>query len=491
VPPSTIQSDKELAIGFQPVLLATFTFRDASVLRLSTHPLSAATGVQYDGNDYEPRLLEQNLEAIQRLSASGIDLVSSVRLRMADADGFLWQNFEVADGKGFAGAELQLDLVLWEVGTSNFSSDSKLKFLGVCEPADSDNEILVVESRNRFDLNKVILPRVRIQKRCPWPFPRTAEERLAAANDSTSPFFACGYSPDAGGGNARGNDDPSTMEPFTDCGFTFDDCVARLGDSSLVVNLPSQPHPPISKDESGRLTGNFGGIQWEPPGSTRSRAVGKPFEQIESASNEARYNDFVPVLFGRAWVEPPVINVVRDANLTGLEVILSEGLCEGLTSAAGKAGTRVVVNDVEMFEGNAGGNEIAGFWNVINDGRRNGHPNIAPLYGARGDPYGGYAAILIVVPRQLADSPNPPRVRVLLKGRRVRVYTDAVTFTEEWTDNLVWVLAAMLDYSGLTYDRMNIDTLIAAAAIANETVDYMDLNGLARAHARFKANMVL
>jgi hypothetical protein len=40
----------------------------------------------------------------------------------------------LADGKRFAAAELPLDLVLWEAGTSSFSSDSKLKFLGVCEP---------------------------------------------------------------------------------------------------------------------------------------------------------------------------------------------------------------------------------------------------------------------------------------------------------------------------------------------------------------------
>src|SRR5665811_2617403 len=72
------------------------------------------------------------------------------------------------------------------------------------------------------------------------------------------------------------------------------------------------------------------------------------------AVNEARYNDFVPMLYGTAWYNTPVVFGRNDGNLTRMEVLLGLGEIQGVL--------KVLVNDVEIPAGVAGTNITGTGW---------------------------------------------------------------------------------------------------------------------------------
>jgi hypothetical protein len=150
-------------------------------------------------------------------------------------------------------------------------------------------------------MQRVLLPAVRIQKRCPWEFPTNYEQRREAVTGEVrgkySRFFRCGYSPDIedGTGNLNGS------EPYTSCGYTRADCEAR---------------GMFRKDNAQRTTRRFGGIEFV-PSSILVRSYGEKASHTSAvAVNEARYNDFVPLVYGTAWYAPPVVFARNDGNLT-------------------------------------------------------------------------------------------------------------------------------------------------------------------------------
>ena len=76
-------------------------------------------------------------------------------------------------------------------------------------------------------MQRVLLPPVRVERRCPWEFPANLDQRTEAVTGGAegiySKFFRCGYSPDVplGAGNLNGT------VPFTSCSLTRADCEAR------------------------------------------------------------------------------------------------------------------------------------------------------------------------------------------------------------------------------------------------------------------------
>jgi len=72
-----------------------------------------------------------------------------------------------------------------------------------------------------------------------------------------------------------------------------------------------------------------------------------------------------------------------------------------------------------------------------------------------------------------------PKITVLVKGRKVRVYSDLTTFSTEWSDNPVWCLMDLLTNTryGLGYlvghDDLDIQSFIDMATLADGT----DMNG--------------
>jgi hypothetical protein len=109
---------------------------------------------------------------------------------------------------------------------------------------------------------------------------------------------------EGGAGNLDGG------APFTSCGYTRAHCDAR---------------GMFSSDSAGIPTRSFGGIEFV-PASIVVRSYGEKGSHLAAASgNEARYNDFVPLVYGTAWYEPPIIFARNDGNLTHMEVLLGMG----------------------------------------------------------------------------------------------------------------------------------------------------------------------
>ena len=110
----------------------------------------------------------------------------------------------------------------------------------------------------------------------------------------------------------------------------------------------------FDQDASGRTTRRFGGIEFV-PASVLVRGYGEKGTHASAVlDNEARYNDFVPLLYGTAWYQPPVVFARNDGNLTRFEVLLGAGEIERVI--------KVVVNDVELPEAVDGANMTGTGW---------------------------------------------------------------------------------------------------------------------------------
>ncbi len=283
-PLTTINVAKELEQTFQPILFAEISLVDGSVLRLADENFVITDGgPQFLGFDWLPRLKAQNLAAIQSLSDNGIVQSPRLDLTIADADKFILTNWEIPDGMGLKGAVLRVLFALWDADTDNFSQDYAVKFIGICDPPNWDDETMTVSANNRLNLSRVMLPSTAISRLCPWAgfFPTNHAERRLAATNFDAPQYLCGYSPDIVDIGAAGNTGtPGQTFPdgraitdsvgfFVYCGGSWDECLDRMGNRSLPTtsgpgvgyNGPVQ----IERDNANHLTGRFGGIHFDPP----------------------------------------------------------------------------------------------------------------------------------------------------------------------------------------------------------------------------------
>ena len=107
---------------------------------------------------------------------------------------------------------------------------------------------------------------------------------------------------------------------------------------------------------------DFGGIEYVPPTISVRTAGDKSWHTSAVSVNAARYNDFVPMVYGTAWYAPPVVFARNDGNLTRMEVLLGIGEMQGVRT--------VLVNGVKIPRGVAGTNMTAtGWYNVPTLGR--------------------------------------------------------------------------------------------------------------------------
>ena len=106
-----------------------------------------------------------------------------------------------------------------------------------------------VTAVNKMNMQRVLMPQVRVQRRCPWEFPAALDQRQEAvnggANGKYSRFYRCGYSPDVPGGAGALNG----AVPYTTCSFTRSDCEAR---------------GMFNQDGSLQTTRRFGGMESYP-----------------------------------------------------------------------------------------------------------------------------------------------------------------------------------------------------------------------------------
>src|SRR6185295_10639527 len=203
----TIDELKEEQTPPTPLFLFECSLRNGSVERWGTHAVS------FDGNDYDARLLKHNLF---ELGAAPEESRISVKLANADS-----RFSEIERSTGFRGATVAVRFVFYDLTAQAVASEARVIFRGIANAAEETTEgTLRVSFTNRLNLQRIILPEVRIQRRCPWVFPSTADQRLVALDGGVkgkySALYRCGYSADQPGGEGA-LDTVNGGQPFTSC----------------------------------------------------------------------------------------------------------------------------------------------------------------------------------------------------------------------------------------------------------------------------------
>jgi hypothetical protein len=462
----SIANLKEQSDALTPLLLFEAELAGGQIERWSTHSVTVG------GEFYEARVVRHNFFAVQAASESGVDAIPRIAVTLGNAD----SRFSQLDTSvGFRGAKLRARFVFYDLEADVAVTPESTVFQGILNPPDEIAESTVrLSAINRMSMQRVLLPTVRIQRRCPWTFPETAEQRAEAVNGgaegSYSRFFSCGYS--AGEPGGVGNLD-SGGQPFTTCSFTRADCTAR---------------GMFSADGTSALSRRFGGIEFV-PATILVRGHGeKGYRSSEVSENEARYNDFVPLQYGTVWVDAPIVFGRNDGNLTRMEVLIGLGRIDSVL--------KVLVNDIEIPTGVSGRDMTpSGWWNLFADGGRAGGFNVnfttssgTPL----GDPYGSMACLSVVVPNQINDGRSLPRVKVLMRGLRLERF-DAVggSLGFSYSNNPAWVLLDILRRSGWKLSEIDVTTFATAAAFCDQTIAATDNQGNPISKERFRCNLVI
>lgn len=455
-----IATIKELAIAAQPLLLAAITFGDGEVLRVSSHPCNTSeggfapsiSGFPHTGLDFLGRLAQQDLDQIQSISDQGVDQLASITLHIADPDGALYQAYQRNAGRGFKGADVSCYLVTCDLMANPWawSTDYQLRFVGVCNKPGYDGKTLTVSCVAKLNLQKKQLPVAVIQPRCIWVNPTTTAQRADASNEDST-FYECGETRDL-----------TTAPP---CSYTEETC--------------TQPN-------------RFSGVTWRPPDRWRSRGYldGKTIEGTNSP-NDAKYGEPFPMLYGTTWVEPPILNVVGDANSTRVEVALCIGHLGGSGTTNPGRVRKVLINDTEIPFVAYSPDKPIFRWEWVATGARDGAKNQDAGYDGLGNPYGSIAVIEVVFYRKLAGSESIPGVRVLVDGPDVRVYSDATTFAKTASSNPAWIILDLLTWCGVRYDEVDLASFVDAAAWCATTINFTWPDGSTRSHARYDVSLAL
>jgi hypothetical protein len=456
----TINEIKEQGITETPLLLFDCVLNSGTIERWSTH------AVMVNGQQYSARVLRHDLFEMQSGAVDGIDAIAKISLWLANADSHF---SEIERNTGWKGSKITAQFVFYDLSQGQAASEVQVLFKGVADaPAEITESTLRLTVTNSLNMQRLLLPDVRVERRCPWKFPATAAQRAEAATGGArgqySPFYRCGYSPDVPGGCGSLN---GTVA-YTSCDRTRAQCQAR------------------GMFATG--TARFGGIEFVPP-STVVRSYGeKGNHESAPLMNEARYNDFVPLVYGTAWYAPLVIFSKNDGNLTHMDVLLGMGAMEGVI--------KVLVNDVDVPVGRAGSNMTAtGWYNVVTMGGRTGafNPEYVDAGGnPLGDPYGSMAVLNVVVPNQINNGNSLPQIKVLVEGAKLEQFSaSGVSLGESFTNNPAWVLLDLLRRCGWAPEDIDMASFAQAAAYCGEAITAQDLNGNPISIARFQCNLVL
>jgi hypothetical protein len=462
---ATINEIKELKLADTPLFLVDLRLSSGDSLSWSTHKVTVA------GTTYQPRVVAHNLFELKSASEDGTDGLSRVAVTLANADSEL---SPVERSTGWKGAQVTIRFLFFDLKTGTAASESRVIFRGVANPPEESNEAtLRLSFTNRLSLQRVLLPEARIQKRCPWAFPTTAAQREEAkdggAKGKFSPFYRCGYSAGVAGGVGSLNGGV----PFDACDFTRAQCEQR---------------GMFDKDTSGAVTRRFGGIEFV-PASILVRSYGEKGSHTSPVvDNQARYSDYVPLIYGTGWYLPLVVFARNDGNLTRMEVLLGAGEMTDVL--------KVIVNGIEIPAGVPNANMTAtGWYNVVSLGSRSGAFNTDftdssghPL----GDPYGSMALVSVVVPNRISDGLSLPRIEVLTQGLKLATFdTSGNAAGDVFTNNPAWVLLDVLRRSRWLLEELDVASFAAAAARCDELVPALDLNGNSTMVPRYQCNMIL
>ncbi len=461
----TIDELKEQEATPAPVFLFDCVLRTGIVERWSTH------AVTFESNDYAARLLRHNLFELRASSDDGLDTTAKISVTLGNADSHFSQ---IERETGFKGAQLTVRLVFFDFSTSLAVSEARVLFKGVGNSADEITESTFRATfSNRFNLQRIVLPDVRIERRCPWSFPATPAQRLEAvtggAKGEYSALSRCGYSPDQTGGVGNLN----SGSPYTSCDLSRANCEAR---------------GMFNQDDSSRPTARFGGIEFV-PAQIQVRSFGESGTHLSPLiDNLAVYNDFVPLVYGTAWFQPPVVFARNDGNLTRMETLLGMGEMDSAIT--------VLVNDIEIPEGVSGADMTAtGWYNIVTPGTRSGAFNLNFTDGSGnplGDPYGSMAVLSVVVPNRISNGQSLPKVQVLVRGLKLESFDDSgASLGKAYTNNPAWVILDVLRRAGWLTSEINLPSFATAATYCSEPLTTTDLYGNPASISRFECSLVV
>ncbi len=522
----SVASNKDSSQGFQPLLLCAFTLQGTSTpLLLATHNLDGTDGPTFPGigalpaGAYAGRILQQSIDALQHRSQLGIDRVSKVTLTLMDADHFLYNN--ICKVYGFRGATLQMALVLWEAGTSNFSSDAPLMFTGVADMERPSRGMTLIEVSANTSHNTAVVrqPFFIFQNRCPLHFPKDAAER-AMAGDAGSKF--CMYNPGGTGGAVFGpvgnigpaNHTNSYGQLVTDgsgyyilCEFIRSNpsdgtvgCMARLGNSATTSVAPDGD---LGHDQAGHWTGGFAGIEWSPGVyyTDAKNFVSNSKIPTFSFLNAAILGQYANLVYGQQFINAKVATIVESGNDTKVEVVIYSGEHD-LNYVPFP-----VVNGVEVNRFGQGAVDKSLGWDWANDGtntstggrrgtmlRFDGWNDRQAGYSALGDPFGSLCRMGIVVYKDLFTGFGTPTVQVRTIGPKVAVFSSQTSYSligAPSNSNPAWVILDILNLSNWQYQEVSMQTFIDAAVICDLPVSYITSTGGSATHSQYKAQFSL
>jgi hypothetical protein len=98
----------------------------------------------------------------------------------------------------------------------------------------------------------------------------------------------------------------------------------------------------------------------------------------------------------------------------------------------------------------------------------------------------------VVVPNRLNNGSSLPRVKVLAQGLKLPVYgVDGAATGEAFSSNPAWILLDVLRRMGWDAAEMDLGSFARAAAVCDEPIGSVDLNGNAITVPRFQCNLAL
>jgi hypothetical protein len=454
---ATIDILKEQVTPPTPLFVFDCLLASGTTARWSTHTVTVG------GNAYPARLLKHNAFALQASA--------DVSITLANADSYF---SEIERETGFRGSQVTITFLFYDLVANAAASETRVIFQGIGNSPDEITESgFRVTFTNTLNLSRIILPEVNIQRHCPWVFPATAAQRLEAMtggpNGSYSDLYRCGYSADQTGGVGNLNSGVA----FTTCDYTRTSCVAR---------------GMFSTDASSNATARFGGLEFV-PAQILVRSFGEQTSHLSpEVDNLALYNDYVPLVYGTAWYQPPISWAFNDGNLTHMEVVLGMGPLQGAVT--------VLVNDIEIPIAVTGTNMTAtGWYDIVSTGTRNGafDPGFTDSTGTPlGDPYGSLAYMSIVVPNRISTGVSLATVKILLQGLQLEQFdTTGTSLGVSFTNNPAWVLLDVLRRSGWLTTNLDLISFATAAEYCAETIETTDLYGNSVLTPRFECNLTI
>src|ERR1700689_3790454 len=165
----TIDQFKEQETPPTPLFIFDCVLASGETERWSTHAVTVG------GNVYPARLLKHNLAALVASSDAGVDGAQKITVTLANADSHF---SEIERETGFRGGRVTIQFLFYDLTANAPVSEQRVIFLGIGSMAEEITESTFrVSFTNRLNMQRIVLPEVRIQRQCPWSFPSTGAQR--------------------------------------------------------------------------------------------------------------------------------------------------------------------------------------------------------------------------------------------------------------------------------------------------------------------------